>query len=169
MVDKNQVAGIFDSHAEAVKALQYLQDEGYPIDKNMSIVGHGEVVEDHLHLYSAVYALKITAVFGAIIGAVLGALIGLELLMFPGTELIPLGGAPMGILTGVGFGVVAGAIIGMTIAFLIGERGVLRRKKHFEMTDYVLVVNDTADEVRKVRELLGTEDEFENESEEAVS
>lgn len=169
MVDKNQVAGIFDSHEEAVKALRFLQDQDYPVEEKVSIVGHGEIVEDHLHLYSAIDALKVSAGFGAIIGGVLGALVGLELLFIPGAHLIPLGGAPMGILTGFGLGLILGAIIGMLVAFIIGEKGILRKKKHFEMTDYVLVIKGTREEVKKVREMLGAERQFEDEETEAVA
>ena len=166
MIDKDKVAGVYETHAEAVEALQFLQDSDYPVEKKVSIVGHGEIVEENLHLYSATDALKVSAGFGAIIGGVLGALVGLELLMFPGAHLIPLGGAPMGILTGFGIGLLLGSIIGGLIAFVIGPRGFLRMKKHFEMTDYVLVIKGSLDDVIKARKLLGTEEELDKTTEE---
>jgi len=157
MVDQNKVAGVYKTHAEAVKALQRLQEHEYAVEKKVVIVGHGAIVEDHLHLYPATDALKVSALFGGIIGGIAGALV---ISMVPDASLA-IGALPMKILIGASLGILIGTAVGMFITLIIGEQGILRKKKHFEMEDYTLEIRGNNEDIQRARHLLGTSENFE--------
>jgi hypothetical protein len=96
----------YDSYAEAQRAVDYLSDRGFPVDK-VAIIGHGlRYVEQVTGRYTTGRAALVGALEGALLGAFLGLLTGLIFTYDPSPAmwLLILYGLAVGALIGAGLG-----------------------------------------------------------------
>jgi uncharacterized membrane protein len=96
----------YDSYAEAQRAVDYLSDRGFPVDK-VAIIGHGlRYVEQVTGRYTTGRAALVGALEGALLGAFLGLLMGLIFTYDPNPAmwLLILYGLAVGALIGAGLG-----------------------------------------------------------------
>ena len=99
----------YDDYAEAERAVDYLSDQGFPVER-VAIVGHGlRYVEQVQGRVTAGRAALVGAVQGAILGLVFGALASLFFVLdpSPATALLLLYGLAAGVLFGAVLGVLA--------------------------------------------------------------
>jgi hypothetical protein len=95
----------FDSYADAQRAVDYLSDEGFPVEK-VAIVGHGlRYVEQVVGRLTTGRAALLGAAQGATLGAFFGLLMGLIFTTDPVVSTILF----------VIYGIVAGAILGAVL------------------------------------------------------
>jgi hypothetical protein len=99
----------YDDYAEAERAVDYLSDQGFPVER-VAIVGHGlRYVEQVQGRVTAGRAALVGAVQGAILGLVFGALASLFFVLdpSPATALLLLYGLAAGAFFGAVLGVLA--------------------------------------------------------------
>jgi hypothetical protein len=99
----------YDDYAEAERAVDYLSDQGFPVER-VAIVGHGlRYVEQVQERVTAGRAALVGAVQGAILGLVFGALASLFFVLdpSPATALLLLYGLAAGAFLGAVLGVLA--------------------------------------------------------------
>jgi len=99
----------YDDYAEAERAVDYLSDQGFPVER-VAIVGHGlRYVEQVQERVTVGRAALVGAVQGAILGLVFGALASLFFVLdpSPATALLLLYGLAAGAFLGAVLGVLA--------------------------------------------------------------
>jgi hypothetical protein len=140
------VVGTYYRHDDATEAVGKLQESGIDIGEKASIVGRGELVEDHLEIHTATDALRSTTFFGILAGAGAGLLVAFQGAAYS-TETI---------LSGLSIGALAGAAVGMVRAVMVGPKGKLHLHKHWKLDSYEVRLHDcTEEDVRRARALLG--------------
>ncbi len=121
-IPRGQVVGGYDTYVEAQRAVDFLSDQGFPV-QNVSIVG------SDLHMVESVTG-RLTrgraALAGAATGAYFGLFIGLLLALFAPEEVGFLGI----LLAALAYGIVFGAIFGfVSHALTRGRRDFTSRSK----------------------------------------
>jgi len=107
----------YDRYADAQRAVDYLSDREFPIDR-VAIVGHGLRYVEQVHSRMTTgRAALLGAAHGALIGAFLSALVSIFFVLDPATAVL------LFLLYGTAAGALAGAALGaLTHAMTRGER-----------------------------------------------
>jgi len=153
MKDKDITIGVFANHEEAIKAIKALQSEDFDIE-NISLVGKGTIVEDHVHAYTGEDAIKASASTGAVLGSTLGLMTGLGVLAIPGLGALFLAGAVTGAVAGFSIGTATGGLVGIFAAMGVGKEGALRYEKHLKEGKYLVALHGTKAEAEKAKGLI---------------
>jgi hypothetical protein len=142
-VPRGQVLAIYDTYAEAQKAVDFLSDEGFPV-QHVSIVGSDlRMVESVMGRLTRGRA----AAAGAASGAWFGLFVGLLLALFAAEGQATLGLVVAGVL----YGIVFGAIFGFTShAISGGKRDFASRSKIVSSRYEILCTWAEADRGREV-------------------
>jgi hypothetical protein len=148
--DAGQLAvGSYESYAEAERAVDYLSDQGFPVE-HTAIVGRGlrsvERVTGRLTMWGA-------AGQSAVSGAVLGALFGWIFGLFDWVN--PLIGGLLLALYGALFGAIVGALIGLIAHAVTGGRRDFSSVAGIEAERYDLFVD--AEHAAQAGDLLDTQ------------
>lgn len=127
---------MFDSYADAQRAVDRLSDAGFPVER-VAIIGHGlRYVEQVAGRMTIARAAAIGASQGAALGAILGLLTGIIFATDPNPSLILM------VLYGLGAGALLGATFGaLTHAALGGTRDFISVPS-MQAERYELVVDD---------------------------
>jgi hypothetical protein len=137
----HRVIATFNSYEDAVRAVDVLADDGFPVE-HVSIVGRG------LHTVERVtgrMSLGKAALRGAVTGAVTGALIGWLFWVFD--WFAPVVAAGWLIIDGVWFGGLVGALLGLLAFAVAGGRRDFASAHQMEADRYELLVDEpVADE-----------------------
>lgn len=148
MESQEIIVGEYKSHSDAADAVRALQDSGIAIHDKVSIVGKGELIEDHLEIEVATTALWHYILFGFIVGTLAGVAI-----VFYSSDKYTL----ELFLTAFSIGGLMGAAIGVFRAYVIGPKGELHLHKHLKMNNYKVILHDyTAEDEAKARKLMGS-------------
>ncbi|NJD28134.1 MAG: DUF1269 domain-containing protein [Chloroflexi bacterium] len=156
--EQNTVAAVFKSHEGAEAAVKQLDAAGVDMRK-LSIIGRGyEREQKVLGYYTTGERMKDWAKRGALWGGVWGWLIGLAMFVIPGLGAVAIAGPIVPALLSAlrGAVVVGGAsALGAGLVGLgIPKDSVIQYEEAIKADQFVLVVNGTADEVSRAREIL---------------
>ena len=78
---------VFDSHDEALKALEELRESGVDMSK-ISLVGRAEIIDDNIHVKSNNAVVAAPVAVGTVLGTTLGLLTGVGLFAIPGLGIL---------------------------------------------------------------------------------
>lgn len=153
---KKSVVAVYESHEKALRAVKHLVKHEIP-ENELSIVGQGEVIEDHIHFVPVKKAKMATTYIGLGAGALLGLLAGLEIIPVPGLKGIFGSGGFVGMLGGVVIGAVIGAIASIVFSMIVKKDDFVVMQKHIDKGKYMLVVKGELEDIEKSKKLLHTE------------
>ncbi|MGB0403722.1 MAG: hypothetical protein ACPGEG_06445 [Salibacteraceae bacterium] len=153
---KKSVVAVYDNHAKAVRAVKHLVKNDIP-ENELSIVGQGQLIEDHIHFVPVKKAKMVIPYIGLAIGAGLGLLAGYGILPLPGFDSIVEAGGFVGMLAGTVFGAVVGALISIVFSLIYRKDDLVVMQKHIDKGKYMLVVKGELADIEKSKKLLHTE------------
>lgn len=126
----------YDDYAEAERAVDYLSDQGFPVER-VAIVGHGlRYVEQVQGRVTAGRAALVGAVQGAILGVVFGALASLFFVLDPSPA------AALLLLYGLAAGAFIGAVLGVLAHLVAGGDRDFASVAGMEADRYDIVVDE---------------------------
>lgn len=143
---------IFDSHDEAVKALEELRENGVDMSK-VSLVGQAEVVDDHVHVKSNQAVVAAPVAVGTVLGTTLGVLTGVGLFAIPGLGVLFGAGAVVGALAGFQLGVVTGGLTTILVDLGVKEDHV-EYEQHLKEGRFLMLYDGTDEEIDRVELLI---------------
>src|SRR6202142_3778319 len=160
MSEQNAVVAIYASHVEAEEALEELQSGGIDM-KTLSIVGKDTHTDEHaVGYYNAGDRMKYWGKSGAFWGGFWGLLFGSAFFAIPGIgPMLAAGPVVAWIVGGLeGAAVVGGlsAIGAGLVSIGIPKDSVVQYELALKTDQYLLVIQDTAAQVEKAREIIGT-------------
>nr|WP_294862303.1 hypothetical protein [uncultured Fluviicola sp.] len=143
---------IFNSHDEALKALEELRESGVNMSK-VSLIGHAEVVNDHVHIKSNKALVAAPVAAGTVLGTTLGLLTGVGLFAIPGLGVLFGAGAIVGALAGFQIGVATGGI-----ATILVDLGVkddhIAYEQHLKEGRFLLFYDGSEEEIEHVEHII---------------
>lgn len=143
---------IFDSHDEAVKALEELRESGVDMSK-VSLVGQAEVIDDHVHVKSNQAVVAAPIAVGTVLGTTLGVLTGVGLFAIPGLGVLFGAGAVVGALAGFQLGVVTGGLTTILVDLGVKEDHV-EYEQHLKEGRFLMLYDGTDEEIDRVELLI---------------
>ncbi len=158
-----RVMGVFKRREDLESALQALKDAGIEKESISLLARHVEDVKGAEEISDgkgneAKEGAGIGAATGTVLGGIGGFLIGAGVLAIPGVG--PVLAAGVGIseiaatLAGAGIGAASGGLVGALVGAGIPEDRAKVYNQRFEAGDYLLMVDGTHDNVRKVESIL---------------
>lgn len=125
----------YDTYAQAQKAVDYLSDNGFPVER-LTIIGTGlQIVENVTGRLTYASAAVQGLISGAITGAFIGLFLGLLSLFDPSTSALVL------VLYGALFGAVIGLVFGLLGYSLTGGRRDFSSVQGMQATRYELLAD----------------------------
>lgn len=143
---------IFDSHDQAVKALEELRQSGVNMSK-VSLVGHAEVVDDHVHVKSNKALVAAPVAVGSVLGTTLGVLTGVGLFAIPGLGILFGAGAIVGALAGFQVGVVTGGLTTILVDLGVKEDHV-EYEQHLKQGRFLLFYDGSDEEIDHLERII---------------
>ncbi len=143
---------IFNSHDEAVKALQELQQSGVNMSK-VSLVGQAEVVDDNIHVKSNTALVAAPVAAGTVLGTTLGVLTGVGLFAIPGLGILFGAGAVVGALAGFQVGVLTGGFASILVDLGIKEDHV-EYEQHLKEGRFLMLYDGSEEEIEHVERII---------------
>ena len=153
---KKSVVALYDNHAKAVSAVKHLVKHDIS-EKELSIVGQGELIEDHIHFVPVKKAKLVIPYIGLGIGACFGLLAGYGVFPIPGFDSFLEAGGFVGMLGGTVFGAVVGSIISIVFSLFYRKDDMVIMQKHLDKSKFMLVVKGSLEDIEKSKKLLHTE------------
>lgn len=145
--------GIYDAHEDALEAIKELKRSGYS-EKQLSIIGKAELVEDHLNVKS-MNPLKMAGLsVGMVAGSLVGVLTGLGFFAVPGFGFLYGAGALVGGIGGLDIGVLGGGIVSVLTMLGIKEDEKVKYEQHLRNGLFIVVAQGTPAEVKGAKEIL---------------
>ncbi len=159
MSHNHVMSALYDTHAQAEKAVQELQANGYDM-KQLSIVGQEYHTEEKvLGYYNMGDRMLKWGGNGAFWGSMWGMLMGSAFILIPGGAPLLLAGPLVGMLVGALEGaIVVGGVsaLGAALASIgIPENSVLDYETEIKAGKFLLIAHGTNTEVVRAREILG--------------
>jgi len=152
---KKSVVAIYDRNSKAISAVKHLVTHGIPAEE-LSIVGQGQLIEDHIHFIPVKKAKVVTPYIGLGIGAVLGLIVGMGWVEIPGFAKFFDTGA-VAILGGLVMGAVVGGLSSVVFSLIFRHDDLVMMQKHIDNGKYMLVVKGSLEDIEKSKKLLHTE------------
>lgn len=152
---KSSIA-VYDSHDEAIHALNLLKDRKFSLDK-VSIIGKAEIVDDNIHLRSNTPIIASPLIAGSTIGATLGLLTGIGIIAVPGLGFLYGAGAIVGALGGLDLGVIAGGIGSILLGLGFKDDYSIKFEEHIKSGKYLLFINGTENDINKAKKIIERE------------
>lgn len=155
MTTLNTIVGIYDTHVDAIIALEALKAEGLPV-KNISLIGKADIIESKLYASSHNDIINTPVEIGVVIGPVLGILTGLSLIAIPGLGILFGAGAAIGALVGLDAGLVGGGIASLLLQLGISKDKTATYHKHLENGKYIITIHGDKEMAEKAKIVLHT-------------
>ena len=160
MSELSAVVAVYGTHAEAEEAVKQLQRGGIDM-KTLSIVGKDTHTDEHaVGYYNTGDRMKYWGKTGAFWGGLWGMLFGSAFFFIPGIGPILVAGPLVAWIVGglEGAAVVGGlsAIGAGLVSIGIPKDSVVEYELALKTDKYLLVIRDTADQVAKARDVIGT-------------
>ncbi|MBD80728.1 MAG: hypothetical protein CL840_17570 [Crocinitomicaceae bacterium] len=146
---------IYGNHEKAIKAVKQLVKKGIN-EKEISLVGKGEIIEDRMHINSIKGLKKAPVPIGVVAGGVLGVLAGAGMLAVPGLGFVFLAGKFVGALGGITMGMATGGMTSFLVSIGFKKDQVVRYKKHLEEGNFLVVINGPENHIELAHEILHT-------------
>ena len=143
---------IFDSHDQAVKALEALSESGVNMSK-VSLVGHAEIIDDHVHVKSNTALVAAPVAAGTVIGTTLGVLTGVGLFAIPGLGILFGAGAIVGALAGFQVGVLTGGFATILVDLGVKDDHV-EYEQHLKEGRFLLFYDGSDEEIDHVERII---------------
>jgi hypothetical protein len=145
---------IYKNHRQAMEALKALERHFFSLNK-VSVKGHTEIVEDHIHFETSRRKEYIPVIIGVIIGPLFGMLVGIGALVVPGMWALEGRGAFIGSMAGFEMGVAVGGCISLIItAVKRNEDRYIDYEKHENPSEYQITVDGTREEIQRAEKIL---------------
>ena len=162
-IQYKRVMGVFKRREDLEGTLQALKDAGIEKERISLLARHVEDVKGAEEISDgegneAAEGAGIGATTGTVLGGVGGFLVGAGVLAIPGVG--PVLAAGVGIseiaatLAGAGIGAASGGLVGALVGAGIPEDRAKVYNQRFEAGDYLLMVDGTPDNVRKIEPIL---------------
>jgi uncharacterized membrane protein len=151
---------IYDTHTQAEESIKVLQRSGFAMRK-LSIVGRDYRTEEHVVGYfNTGDRVKLFGKWGALWGTLVGILIGSAFMVVPvlghvivlGPLATTLASAIEGAVVGGGLSAFAGALLSIGIP----RDSVLRYEAALKADKFLLVVQGTAEDIAKAKDILSS-------------
>jgi len=160
MSDLNAVVAVYGTHLEAEEAVKKLQRGGIDMH-TLSIVGKDTHTDEHaVGYYNTGDRMKYWGKTGAFWGGLWGMLFGSAFFFIPGFGPLLVAGPLVAWIVGALEGAVVVGGLSAVGAGLIGigipKDSVVQYELALRTDQYLLVVRDTAEQVAKAREIIGT-------------
>jgi uncharacterized membrane protein len=149
---KSKIA-VYDSREEAIKALELLNDQGFPM-KKVSLLGKADVVDDHIHVKSIDKIKNAPVLLGVGAGTTLGLLAGLGAFTIPGFGFLYGAGAIIGALAGFDLGLVSGGLVTLLTELGIHKDHVVKVNEHLDSGRFVVIVQGSEEDVKRAASIL---------------
>jgi uncharacterized membrane protein len=149
------VVGIYESHKEAVLAVQMLKDAGYPV-KRVSLIGKAFYNQDHTYLKTNNVIEESEVSIGVVAGSILGVLTGVGIFAIPGLGFLYGAGAFVGAIAGFDIGLLGGGIAAVLTSIGIDEINSHRYAKLLDENKFIVFVQGTEIEIAQAKHLLHT-------------
>jgi len=143
---------IFNSHDDALKALEELRESGVNMSK-VSLVGHAEIVNDHVHIKSNQALVAAPVAAGTVLGTTLGLLTGVGLFAIPGLGVLFGAGAIVGALAGFQIGVATGGIATILVDLGVKDDHVAY-EQHLKEGRFLLFYDGSEEEIEHVERII---------------
>ncbi len=143
---------VFDSHDEALKALEELRESGVDMSK-ISLVGRAEIIDDNIHVKSNNAVVAAPVAVGTVLGTTLGLLTGVGLFAIPGLGILFGAGAVIGALAGFQIGVVTGGLTTILVELGVKEDHVAY-EQHLKEGRFLMICNGTEEEIEHVERII---------------
>lgn len=143
---------VFNSHDEALKALEELRESGVDMSK-VSLVGHAEIIDDHVHVKSNKALVAAPVAAGTVLGTTLGLLTGVGLFAIPGLGVLFGAGAIVGALAGFQIGVVAGGFTTILVDLGVKEDHLVY-EQHLKEGRFLLFYDGTEEEIDHLERIV---------------
>src|SRR5688572_5713653 len=150
------IVAVYDDHDKAVAALKSMAKAEFPMER-VSIIGHADVVDEHVTVRSNDSVKNAPLAVGAIIGPVLGLLTGVGVFAIPGLGFLYGAGALIGALAGLEIGIAGGGILTLLATVGIDDNYAVKYDEHIKSGKFLVIVKGEESEVRLAKEILHTE------------
>jgi hypothetical protein len=147
------IIGIFESHKEALKAVEILKQKGFPVEK-ISLLGKADMIDDHLHVRSNEILKEAPVSIGAIVGPIVGVLTGAGIFAVPGLGFLFGAGAVIGGLAGLDLGIVGGGIITLLATLGIKKEHAVRYHEHLKVNRFLVIAHGDKEELDHAKKIL---------------
>ena len=149
---------LFDTHADAEKAIRSLNDAGYNM-KSLSLVGKGcHTEEQAMGFYTSGDRIKAWGGRGAFWGSLWGLLFSPAVFILPGIGLLALAGPiVVALVSALEGAVVVGSISALGAAMMqigVPKEQAIRYETALKVDKYVLLIHGTAAEAAQARSVL---------------
>ena len=155
METSNTIVGVYDTHLDAIKALEALKESGLPVG-NISFVSKADIIESKLHAAISDNEANVPVEIGVVLGPVLGILSGLSIVAIPGLGFIYGAGLAVGALVGFDFGLIGGGIATMLIKLGINNDKTSFYHKHLENGKYIITITGNEELAEKAKVIMHT-------------
>ena len=158
MSKENITVGVYQSMAQAEKALKILDENSFPLEK-ISIVGQNLESEKQVHGFITIGDVaKAGAGSGAWMGGLFGVLIGAAFIWVPGFGPLmiagPLAAALLGSVEGAVVGAAGGGILGALLGWGVSKEHILKYEEHLKGGKFLIVASGSQNDADKAKELL---------------
>ncbi len=165
------IVGVYDDHLKAVKAIQTLEQNDFPLD-HVSFIGDHEKIKEVTDAKTWADLTKQGAKVGTVAGGVFGALVGLSLIPIPGIIVFAGGAisATLGALSGALTGGLGGSIVGTALGVEIGSEGKIEGEgeeidlkaydDEIKAGKYLIVIRGNAKDIEWAHQILKQETEY---------
>ena len=147
--------GVFDSHEQAIAAVECLKSENFPIN-HVSVIGRLEIIDNHISVKSLDSVKNAPIAIGAVAGVVTGILTGLGVFAIPGFGFLYGAGAIIGLLGGLDIGIIGGGLMTILTHLGIKDEDVIRYDQHIRDGRFLVVVQGKESEVERARKILSS-------------
>ena len=151
------IVGVYNSHINAIEAVKALKEAGLS-EKNISLIGKADVVDEKLHASSADKIKNAPVLIGIVLGPLLGLLAGASIVAIPGLGFIYGAGAVIGIIGGFDLGLIGGGIGTILMSLGINKEHIASYHEHLEKGRYLIIVHGNQVLIDKTEKILGSLD-----------
>jgi len=144
--------GVYETHDIALNALQALRDAHFPL-KNISLIGHAEMVDDHVHVKSHSLA-GIGSSIGVVAGTALTILSGIGVFLIPGFGFLYGAGAILAVAAGLNFGMIGGGLLALLSWYGVKDQHIAHYEQHLNEGRWMVIAEGEETLVAKAKEIL---------------
>jgi hypothetical protein len=152
----NAVIGVYESHDDAIAALEQLKKSGYPADQ-LSVIGKADLIDNHIHVKTSDSAAKAEASIGVVTGTVLGVLTGVGIFAIPGLGFLFGAGALVGAFAGVEMGLIAGGLAAILTKLGVDEVNAVKYQKHLEEGKFIIFAQGDDKQIAHAKDVIHTQ------------
>lgn len=153
METKQVTTTVFQTHDEAIAALQVLKENHFPM-KQVSLLGKGEYNDETDEIKEIKNYNNLPLYIGMGAGTVVGLLTGIGVFAIPGFGILYGAGAVVGTIAGFDLGLIGGGVISLLATAGIHTGSAAKYETHLHNGNFVLIIHGTPFEIETVQKLL---------------